>query len=78
MLFLDVIISGNKFTNSNITRFNFYTDYSKLNKITWAISLVFDFLQCVNGMLYVDYKDKGYTFKAITEETPEVYKLKKS
>ena len=24
------------------------------------------------------YKDKGYTFKAITEETPEVYKLKKS
>lgn len=24
------------------------------------------------------YKDKGYTFKKITEETPEVYKLKKS
>jgi len=55
ILLIDTIISGNVLTNKDITRFNFYKDYSKLSFVTWAISLFIDFLNCLNGILFLEY-----------------------
>lgn len=49
----DVIISGNILTNPNITRFNFYSKYSKIG-FAATIEMLMLYIQFVNGMIFIN------------------------
>ena len=64
ILLFDALISPNKITNSKVTRFNFYLDFSKLSFITYYISLFINYLFCVNGIILLNsIKNKRYKLR---------------